>query len=72
MIAQSLGSTGDEASYLRSLVDSRRTVTVVLKTGERLSGRIRYYDRDCFSLGQPSGGPNIFLRKGSVLYISEE
>jgi sRNA-binding regulator protein Hfq len=64
------GSTGSEAAYLKSLVDSRATVTVVLKTGERLRGRIRYYDRDCFSLGPSEGGPKIFLRKDSVSYIA--
>jgi small nuclear ribonucleoprotein (snRNP)-like protein len=64
------GSTGSEAEYLKSLVDSRATVTVVLKTGERLQGRIRYYDRDCFSIGPSEGGPKIFLRKNSVSYIS--
>lgn len=58
------------ASYLKSLVDSRAKVVVVLKTGERLSGRIRYYDRDCFSLGQ-ADGPKLFLRKSSVSYIEE-
>jgi hypothetical protein len=60
-----------EASYLKSLVDSRATVLVVLKTGERLRGRIRYYDRDCFSLGPAGGGPKLLLRKGSVSYICE-
>lgn len=59
------------ASYLKSLVDSRAKVVVVLKTGERLSGRIRYYDRDCFSLGPTGGGPKLFLRKSSVSYIEE-
>lgn len=63
------GSTGSEAEYLKALVDSKATVTVVLKTGERLRGRIRYYDRDCFSLGPSEGGPKIFLRKNSVSYI---
>ncbi len=63
-------STGLQAKYLRSLVDSRSTVTVFLKTGEQLHGRIRYYDRDCLSIGL-SDGPNIFLRNNSVLYVSE-
>src|SRR5689334_3344136 len=63
--------TGEEASFLRSLVDSRATVTVVLKNGERLRGRIRYYDRHCFSVG-PDGGPKIFLRKSSLSYIAED
>jgi sRNA-binding regulator protein Hfq len=64
--------TGSESAYLKSLVDSHATVTVVLKNGERLHGRIRYYDRHCFSLGLSAEGPRIFLRKASVSYISEE
>jgi sRNA-binding regulator protein Hfq len=64
--------TGSESDYLKSLVDSRAKVTVVLKTGERLQGRIRYYDRYCFSLGLSGQGPRLFLRKASVSYISEE
>ncbi len=64
-------STGSEADYLRSLVDSRTAVTVVLLNGEELRGRIRYYDRDCFSVGPTDGGPKIFLRKSSVRYIVE-
>ena len=66
------GSTGSEAAYLKSLVDSRAPVTVVLTTGERMQGHIRYYDRDCFSIRIADGGPKIFLRKASVSYISED
>jgi hypothetical protein len=50
---------------------ARATVTVVLITGEELKGRIRYYDRDCFSIGPAAGGPKIFLRKSSVRCIVE-
>ncbi len=64
--------TGSEADYLKSLVDSKAKVTVVLKTGERLHGRIRYYDRYCFSIGLSGHGPRLFLRKASVSYIAEE
>jgi small nuclear ribonucleoprotein (snRNP)-like protein len=64
--------TGSEAAYLRSLVDSRAKVTVVLKNGEKLRGRVRYYDRDCFSIGASARGPRFFLRKDSVSYILEE
>jgi sRNA-binding regulator protein Hfq len=64
--------TGSEGDYLKSLVDSRAKVTVVLKTGERLQGRIRYYDRYCFSIGLSAQGPRLFLRKASVSYIAEE
>jgi len=65
-------STGAEAGYLRSLVDSRRGVTVTLKTGEQLRGRIRYYDRDFFSLRLAEGGEKLFLPKSSVLGIEED
>ncbi len=70
--AANLSNTGAEAAYLRSLVDSRATVTVVFQDGERLRGRIRYYDRDFFSVGPEGKGPNVFLRKKDVRYISEE
>jgi sRNA-binding regulator protein Hfq len=64
--------TGSESSYLKSLIDSHMKVTVVLTDGERLQGRIRYYDRDCFSIGPLSSGPKIFIRKASVAYITED
>ena len=64
--------TGSESDYLKSLVDSRAKVTVVLKSGERLQGRIRYYDRYCFSIGLSGNGPRLFIRKASVSYIAEE
>ena len=64
--------TGSEAQYLHSLVSSRMKVTVILKTGERLRGRIRYYDRDCFSLGPDGGGAKILLPKHSIHSISED
>ena len=65
-------STGVEAVHLRSLVDSQSKVTVTLRTGERLQGRVRYYDRECFSLRVVDGGPKLFLRKSSVLGIEDE
>ena len=64
--------TGSESSYLKSLVDSRAKVTVVLTTGEKLHGRIRYYDRHCISIGLSAKGPRFFVRKENVSYIAEE
>jgi small nuclear ribonucleoprotein (snRNP)-like protein len=63
--------TGAEAEYLKSLIDSHTLITVVLTNGERLRGRMRYYDRHCFSIGLAGGGPKIFLRKSNVRYIEE-
>jgi hypothetical protein len=65
-------STGREAAYLKSLVDSGATIVVVLTSGEQLRGHVRYYDRDCFSLGPADGGPRLFLRKSSIRYLYEE
>ncbi len=67
-----MGDSGCEATYLRSLVDSRKRVIVVMTTGETLRGRIRYYDHDCFSLGPEKGRPKVFLRKEAVKYLYEE
>jgi hypothetical protein len=67
-----LEQTGSESVYLKSLVDSHAKVTVVLNDGERFHGRIRYYDRNCFSIGLSAEGPRIFLRKTSVSYIAED
>ena len=64
--------TGSETNYLKTLVDSHAKVTVVLKSGERLRGHIRYYDRYCFSVGLSIHGPRMFIRKENVSYISEE
>jgi hypothetical protein len=64
-------TTGLEAIDLKALVNSEATVTVVLNSGEHLTGRVRYYDRACLSLGPSDGGPKIFLRKSSIRYILE-
>jgi hypothetical protein len=65
-------STGSEASYMRFLIDSRTVVTVVLTTGERFRGRIRYYDRDLLSLGPIGGGANLLLRKSGLHSVIED
>ncbi len=64
--------TGSETAFLKSLVNSHRKVTVVLKNGERLRGHIRYYDRYCFSIGLTARGPRFLIRKDSVSYIAED
>jgi sRNA-binding regulator protein Hfq len=64
--------TGSEALYLRSLVDSGATVTVVLMSGEELVGKVRYYDRNVFSLGLIPNGPNVLVWKHQVLNLQEQ
>ncbi len=64
--------TGREAAYLKELIDDETPIVVVLRTGEKLRGIVRYYDRDVFSLGPADGGPKLFLRKTGVRYLYEE
>ncbi|MBK7597414.1 MAG: hypothetical protein IPJ07_02390 [Acidobacteria bacterium] len=68
----SLENTGMEALYMRKLVESEKTVVVVMTTGESFRGSVRYFDRDVFSLGPSDGSPKIFLRKSSIRYLYEE
>jgi hypothetical protein len=65
-------STGEEAIYLKDLVDHATPVVIVLKSGEQLHGQLRYYDREVFSLGPSDGGPKLLLRKSSIRYLYEE
>jgi hypothetical protein len=70
--AQSIDSTGMEAWYMRQLMTSAIPIVVVLDTGEKVRGYVRYYDKDTFSLGPADGSPKIFLRKDSIRYLYEE
>jgi len=70
--APSLESTGMEALYLKELMDSETPVIVVLNTGEKVRGFVRYYDQDVFSLGPADGSPKMFLRKEGIRYLYEE
>ena len=54
------------------MVDRETPVVVVLSSGEKLRGVVRYYDRDVFSLGPANGGPKLFLRKTGIRYLYEE
>jgi hypothetical protein len=70
--APSLESTGMEALYLKELMDAETPVIVVLNTGEKVRGFVRYYDQEVFSLGPADGSPKMFLRKEGIRYLYEE
>src|SRR5215468_2305098 len=70
--AQTIESTGMEAWYMKQLITSEIPIVVVLNTGERVRGFVRYYDKDTFSLGPTDGSPKMFLRKESIRYLYEE
>lgn len=64
-------STGAEALFFKEAVESGQEITVVLKSGERLVGKIRYYDHASFSMGLSTTGLNVLLRKEDVKYLVE-
>jgi hypothetical protein len=64
--------TGMESLYLKDLVEEEKMIVVVLTSGEEIRGRIRYYDRDVFSIGPADGSPKIFIRKSGIRYLYEE
>jgi hypothetical protein len=70
--AQSIESTGMEAWYMKQLMTAQIPIVVVLNTGERVRGFVRYYDKETFSLGPVDGSPKMFLRKESIRYLYEE
>ncbi|QQS47172.1 MAG: hypothetical protein IPM66_00420 [Acidobacteriota bacterium] len=67
----SIESTGMEARYLKELIDTQKTVVIVLTNGDQIRGQVRYYDKDIFSVGPEDGGPKMFLRKTGVRYLYE-
>ena len=68
----SIETTGMEAYYLKELIDQEKMVVVVLNTGEKVRGYVRYYDRDVFSIGPADGSPKLFLRKEGIRYLYED
>src|SRR5262245_18480568 len=70
--AQTIESTGMEAWYMKQLMTAEIPIVVVLDTGEKVRGLVRYYDKDTFSLGPADGSPKMFLRKDSIRYLYEE
>src|SRR5262249_24430628 len=70
--AQTIERTGMEAWYMKQLMTSGIPIVVVLNTGEKVRGFVRYYDKDTFSLGPANGSPKMFLRKDGIRYLYEE
>ncbi len=70
--APSIESTGMEGWYMKQLMESEIPIVIVLNTGEKVRGYVRYYDKDTFSLGPLDGSPKMFLRKEGIRYLYEE
>jgi host factor-I protein len=62
--------TGEEAAFLKHLVESHRDVTIKMVDGEEVSGWVEYYDRNMIRLTR-SGAPNLFIYKNQIVYLKE-
>lgn len=71
-VAPAMDQTGLEALYLKTLMEEETLVVLVLTSGEKIKGLVKYYDKDTFSFGPADGSPKLFVRKDSVKYLYEE
>ena len=63
--------TFEEASYLKSLGEKQKTVSIKLVDGEVVRGWIEYYDKNMVRLTRDEG-PNLFIFKHDIMYIAED
>jgi host factor-I protein len=63
-------TTNQEASHLKSLVETKKPVSIKLVDGEVVSGWIEYYDRNMLRLTR-EGMPNLFIFKHQIAYVAD-
>jgi host factor-I protein len=63
--------TLQESSFLKSLGEKQKLVTLKLMDGEKVTGWIEYYDKNMVRLTR-EGAPNLFIFKHEIMYIAEE
>ena len=62
--------TMQEAAYLKQLGEKQKPVSIKLRDGEIVRGWVEYYDRYMVRLTREDG-PNLFIYKSEIVYISE-
>jgi len=63
--------TSEEATYLKSLTEKQKPVSIKLADGEVVRGWIEYYDKNMVRLTRDDK-PNLFIFKHEISYILEE
>src|SRR4030081_2282600 len=63
--------TLEEASFLKSLGEKQKAVSVKLMDGETVRGWIEYYDKNMIRLTR-EGAPNLFIFKHEIMYIADD
>lgn len=60
--------THAESFYYLKQMDARTPMVIVLGDGEKVRGRIEWYDRDCLKINR-ADGPNLLIPKASIKYL---
>ncbi len=63
--------TFEEASFLKTLGEKQKPVSLKLMDGQVVRGWIEYYDKNMVRLTR-EGAPNLFIFKHEIMYIAEE
>ena len=63
--------TFEEATFLKSLGEKQKPVSVKLLDGQTFRGWIEYYDKNMIRLTR-EGAPNLFIFKHEIMYIAED
>ena len=63
--------TFEEASFLKTLGEKQKSVSVKLMDGQIVQGWIEYYDKNMVRLTR-QGAPNLFIYKHEIMYIAED
>jgi host factor-I protein len=63
--------TFEEASFLKSLGEKQKPVSIKLMDGQIVRGWIEYYDKNMVRLTR-DGAPNLFIFKHEIMYIAED
>jgi hypothetical protein len=61
-------ATGEEAEYFEVRRTTGESVTVHLRDGQVIVGRLTYHDRDLIKI-ERADGPHLVLRKSDIRYL---
>lgn len=63
--------TFEEATFLKTLGEKQKPVSLKLMDGQVVRGWIEYYDKNMVRLTR-EGAPNLFIFKHEIMYIAED
>jgi hypothetical protein len=58
--------------YFEALMADGASVVIVLQQGDRIIGRLAWYDQACLKVRPDDGSPSLLIPKASIKYLYEE